>query len=663
MKQCRINKLNIQSKIDNLLKDFSIVKFSTSEKYIKYGSLILDEINLKLKTKSIVHETGKSFYALFDKAVIETTDLVKELEKIENGDTLTFQILNKVELEKIPQHTLTQLLFNSIATPNHKSLTFNNLTGKLYLFDTNHFKISNSREKEQVFKIVGIELYVAPNCSLQLNVKTFSSILLNKKMDFSNKKIQEYPKYTFVHSTNTLKRVLPSEKISSDNIFILKQTLKNGRLEKNFVSFLNFKSLNEFEKTKIGILNKALKTINSKLSDYIEINFVNISIEQTIRYKNAINISNAQETLHLVDKINDEDSIEVINTLKDELTKSFPKSTIKLSKKENKNGLNINLIHNKSHYQKYNLKDLYKPTNNNQHITIEDFKSSKASLNTVVKELMIKSDIKNNQISIVDWNAYNYENNWVFGLKRNDEFYFITINPEGKLHYEKFESNLFNQNEYDELCNIFDEDINVEFIVKDDIGNINIIKRTNNFPIPEFETIYEVLANESKKIILTKNEAIGYIKEVFSALEKQDDLINKIQSLEVWSKKTLLSSFENRNDRKEFALKIQSETGEILNSYLRNATRYEILDSQLDIHRFQYENKNFYYVGVKGQGIKYEMSRASIIREISTHKNSSFIFDKLLPLMNVDFVKNGDLTVVPFPVKFLNEYIKSKSVL
>ncbi|MFL0070076.1 hypothetical protein, partial [Tenacibaculum maritimum] len=357
-----------------------------------------------------------------------------------------------------------------------------------------------------------------------------------------------------------------------------------------------------------------------------------------------------------------EDSIEVINTLKDELIKSFPKSAIKLSKKENKNGLNINLIHNKNYYQKYNLKDLYKPTNTNQHITIEDFKSSKASLNTVVKELIIKSDIKNNHISIVDWNTYNYKNNWIFGLKRNDEFYFITINPEGKLHYEKFESNLFNQNEYDELCNIFDEDINVEFIAKDDIGNINIIKRTNNFPIPEFEIIYDVLVNESKKIILTKNEAINFIKEVFDDLQKQNDFINKIQSLEVWSKKTLLSSFENRNDRKEFALKIQSEKGEVLNSYLRNATRYEILDSQLDIHRFQYENHNFYYVGVKGQGIKYEMPRASVIREISTHKNSSFIFDKLLPLMNVDFVKNRDLTVVPFLIKYLNEYINTNLI-
>lgn len=657
MKQQRINKLNIQFNIENILEDFSIVKFSTSDKYIKYGSLILDEINLKLKAKSIVHEKGKSFYALFDKAAIKTKKLVKELEKIENGDTLTFTILNKVGLNETPQHTLTQLLFNSVATPNHKSLTFNNLTGKLYLFDANHFKRSNSREKEQIFKIVGIELYVSPDCSLELNVKTFSSTLLKKKMHFSNKN-KKYPEYTFVHSTNTLKRVLHSENIPSENKFILKQTLKNGKLEKSSVPFLNFDNLNEFEKTKIGILNKALDKIKEKLSDYIEINFVNVPIEQTIRYKKTFDISKTQETLHLVDKINDEDSKDFINTLKDELIEGFPNSIIKFSEKEKKNGLNINLIHNKAYYQKYDLEDLYKSTNYNQHITIEDFKSSKASLNAVVKELIIKSDIGKEIISIVDWSSYEYNNNWIFGLKKNDEFYFITIDPKGKLDCEKFESNLFNQNEYDELCDIFNQDKKIEFIVKDDVGNINIIKRTNNFPIPEFEKTYKVLANESEKIILTKNEAIDFIKEVFDDLEKQKDFIDKIQSLEVWSKKSLLSSFENRNNRKKFALKVASETGEVLKSYLRNDIKHDLFDSQLDIHRFQYENKNFYYVGVKGKGIKYEMPRASIIREISTHNNSSFIFDKLLPLMNVDFVKNGDLTVLPFPIKYLNEYIK-----
>lgn len=33
-------------------------------------------------------------------------------------------------------------------------------------------------------------------------------------------------------------------------------------------------------------------------------------------------------------------------------------------------------------------------------------------------------------------------------------------------------------------------------------------------------------------------------------------------------------------------------------------------------------------------------------------------FEKLLPLMNVTFVHNGQLTIVPFPFKYLREYVK-----
>ena len=68
---------------------------------------------------------------------------------------------------------------------------------------------------------------------------------------------------------------------------------------------------------------------------------------------------------------------------------------------------------------------------------------------------------------------------------------------------------------------------------------------------------------------------------------------------------------------------------------------------------------NYYFVGTKGKGIQQTIPRASVIREIETHGMSEYIFDKLLPLMNVDFVKNGNLTVTPFPIKYLKEYINT----
>ncbi|WP_430409818.1 hypothetical protein [Kordia sp.] len=655
MQLCKTNKLSIQINFKELLTDYSIVKFSTTENYIKFGALVLDEISTKLKAKSIVFERGKSFYALFDKKIISRVDLARELEKIEYGDKLSFRILSLNEIKEINEHSISQLVVNSIASPKHEKLTYNNLTGKLYLFNTNHLKISTSKDKEQIFQIVGLEFYIDLNSCLQLNVRTFSSLLLSKSMDFSIKKISSYPKYTFVHSTKTLKRVLPSEKISIDSQYILKQTLKNGAMQKSSIPFLDFSNLKEFKNSKIGILTDVLNTINHKLSKYIKLNLHEVKINKTIRHSNVFDFKEFSKDVFLIDGINDEDSSEHLETLKNELKKLIFNSNIKVSKTEDKNGFNIKLIHDKSFYLKYEKIDPYKSSSSVQHITLEDFKvNSKASLKAIIKELVIKNDINKEQISIINWSSFNYKNKWIFGMKDEMDFFFLTIEPNGKIKFEKFEANLFNQNEYDELCTIYDEENNIEFIVKDDIGNVNIIVKTNNYTIPEYEEISSVLEKESEKIVITKAEVINLINQIFDK-EKTSKYNAQITLLNTWDKESLLNCFTNRSEKKKLVEKIQENTGEILKSYFRDKKRYEILDSQLDIHSFNQNGGKYYFVGIKGKGIQQTITRASIIREIKVYKNSEYIFDKLLPLMNVDFVKNGDLTVLPFPIKYLRE--------
>jgi len=109
-----------------------------------------------------------------------------------------------------------------------------------------------------------------------------------------------------------------------------------------------------------------------------------------------------------------------------------------------------------------------------------------------------------------------------------------------------------------------------------------------------------------------------------------------------------LNCFKNRNDKKIFVKKVKEE---VLKSYFRDKSRHEILK----IHSFQENESNFYFVSIKRKGIQHIISRASIIREIVTYGKSEYVFDKLFLLMNVDLVKNRDLTVLPFPIKYLRE--------
>ena len=59
--------------------------------------------------------------------------------------------------------------------------------------------------------------------------------------------------------------------------------------------------------------------------------------------------------------------------------------------------------------------------------------------------------------------------------------------------------------------------------------------------------------------------------------------------------------------------------------------------------------------------MKYNMERASVIREVQAVENSPLIFKDLLPLMGVEFVRYGMLTVMPFPFKYLREYAMKTS--
>ena len=96
------------------------------------------------------------------------------------------------------------------------------------------------------------------------------------------------------------------------------------------------------------------------------------------------------------------------------------------------------------------------------------------------------------------------------------------------------------------------------------------------------------------------------------------------------------------------------------NTYLRGkAPRQELLSAITDIKLFGQGDRKYYFVGIIGEGMRTNVAHAANIRMVEPYKNSILRFEDLLPLMNVTFVRNGQLTVMPFPFKYLREYIQS----
>lgn len=86
--------------------------------------------------------------------------------------------------------------------------------------------------------------------------------------------------------------------------------------------------------------------------------------------------------------------------------------------------------------------------------------------------------------------------------------------------------------------------------------------------------------------------------------------------------------------------------------------REELLQSCLDIKLFEECGNQNYFVGTIGEGMRWNIQCASAVRNIEGYHGAPLMFERLLPLVNVSFVRNGQLAVVLFLFKYLRKYLQ-----
>lgn len=667
MKNVLTSLIELELYSKNILDDLVIVQFTTSENYIPYGALFLDQFIYDLKASSVLFEKGKSLYTLFNKNEFKKIDLVKELENLKGGENLMFLVIDSItSFQKIPEYLIAQLLINTMSSPKNELLKFNNLTGGLYVFNNSMLEITKTKTEERlVRKIKAMEFRINKDLSLNFGVRTFSSLLLRKSIDITNEKLNKEAKYTFSYATKSMRRILPSEESNfrATDIFVKRSSGKNS-----IVPFLDFDDLESFNESKVGIIFEILNSVKNKLPKYLSIGFKENNISETHRTKRNSGVSvlkslnNNNNVLNIVDLTDEEDFSVQIDQLICTIENVVPDLKIKRTNSLDSSSFNIRCIHNKDYYDKYKLDDAYdRSIANVQHLTYEDFDfKSEPSIKAILKEIVIKNDIQNKKLSLVDWKAYEFTNDWIFGIKdENHNYFFVTVKPNGKLIFAREENPRLSPLELQRLMTIYDSYSNIEGIILDPDGNVNVILRTNLFTIPDIEFIQSQLKSASENIKLDKATVIACLKELTNNSEAYDEYV---KIFEDWnepliSKKDVLSIVSHRAHKKKLNELIFKKTGILMKTYFRDKNRFEIMDSNLDIHTFQDDGQLHYYVGTIGQGIKTSIPKASVVRKIINIDDGSIFFDQLLPLMNVDFVRYGDLTVIPFPFKYLREWI------
>lgn len=594
----KTNQLTYQFNQERFLESYDIFCIRTSETYFKNGTAMIDAPLLSNQVCSVLFKSGREIFVLMKHNDANISLLKAASAKAEGADRIT---ISQAAADTLKDDVVLQLLLNSLGNYESALLKFNNLTGHLYCFHPKWLVRGRKNEADVIFKVPCLELSVSPEFRLNMEVRTLTSELLRSKIEFKKKKFEDYPKYVFA-GHNTLRRSLRGD---VGPRFIMRQT-KNAKTE---LVFLDIQNIDRFNQSKMGILASVLENFNEKFFGIAQLEFADITNYKSLDYTRVA----ANENKQVITKLLRAKPIKIVDCIGDECSDIFCKEIsevlflkygIKASrgKRIAKNHLNIRVIHNKAFYA--DSEDVHRVYDDVsvQHVTFEDFSEcSEFAISTVVNEMLIKDDLARQSISLFDWSTLGLQEDIDFGIEATTEeahtkYIFMRIHPDGTFDISEQTFDLFEFSRYNQCVEIFEgAKINAEKvkgIVRDARGNINIIKDTGWFTIPEIHSIKAELASGNTKL---------------RGKEKRDQL----------------------------------------------------LSSCLDIKTFKEGASQYYFVGTIGNGMRALINRAANIRKIEAYEQSDLIFEKLLPLMNVTFVRNGQLTVMPFPFKYLREYAKS----
>lgn len=575
---------------------YDVYYLETIDKYIKRGAYILDVAELDNNIKSIKFESGKRVYLMLQINPDNKDKLKGLLQGIEDGDKYS---IGKADVSELSDDIIVQLLLNALGSYDSEFLKFNNLTGHLYCFHTDWIKHGKEKNADVIWRVTCLELSVTKEMCLNLNVRTFTSELLRNRITFTKKKFEDYPKYVFA-ANNTLRRRLKDD---NETCFIMRQI--DGT--KTEIPFLDLQNIAKFQHTKMGVLNSVLNTFNEKYSDMCKIEFACKEISSRLDYSKSVQKENAkrikdvleEKGVQLIDQIDDEYSAIFTQNIKALLESKYEISPT-IGKRVSKDKLNIMIIHNAEYYNGVNdPHDKIYEDAVVQHITFEDFSdSSEFAIATVVHEIIIKKDIQERKISLFDWSNLGFEESVSFGIETEIEdikrYFFITVNPDGSFDITEREFTLFEMNEYTEMVEIFEQG------------------RT------DYETVKGVIRFADGSINVIKDAGLFTVPEISEIAELLDNGDNKLRGKE---------------------------------------RREELLPSCLDIKMYGDNGRCYYFVGTIGEGMRQNIQRACVIRSVEGYAGSEVKFAQMLPMMNVTFIHNGQLTVLPFPFKYLREYV------
>lgn len=668
-----LNRLSYSIDHKKIDEAYDIFEIKTSEQKLRPNAQILDMPSNELTVRSICFPGyGTSLYVLLLHDCENRMKLASCFNTLEGGNRLS---IKKRSCASIPQNTLAQLFLNQLPNLEHALFSFHNLTGRLYYFNPSWISESQIR---------ALEFRIDENDCLGVNVQTFTSLAKKQYLSFEKLKLNDYPRYVMGNSA-TLRRMLAKEDMPECRQFIAR-TFKNS---KSAISFFDFSDLQEFNASKVGAIAQVVEAFNERYEGMISLAFRKAGLYESIVFDKRKKPT--EERNERVASVLRDGGIAVVDAVGDEISKIMAQALVteitnnekyrglapELSAQVVPESLNLRIIHNKEYYEDDD--DQYEHVDSAvvQHVTIEDFNAfKKPYVTSILKELAIKHDITHRRFSTFDWPSYRLRGRYIFALPFLEEggkreICFMSVEPDGRFAFKTTPLNWCDDPEYAKYANAAINALGakerghkaLEGLVVDPEGHVNIIWRTNLFPIPNYPDLKKELHASSREHH-DKDLIVSILKYLASdtgdeAYLPMAGVLEAEQGSSV-SKKRIDELIKEhprpKVARQEINEELYERTGYKLRSSIKGKeTREHLYDAILDIKYLPEES--MYWVGSIGNGLNnFKIERGCPVRQITGHNDDSVFFSDLLGLMNVDLIRNAQLTVLPFPFKYIREY-------
>lgn len=638
-------------------------------------SLIPDLALQAARALAVVYEYGALCYILYARQNLDYKNLKKVLES--ESEDISLREIPSTELK---DHLLAQLLCNAMPALGADGRMYHNLTGKLY-YQQAAWRQGRG-EVPRSFWTLRIQL-TWDRC-VKLSVVTFCQAERKRGA-------QAEAQYLFDTKSGYLRRLVQGDPDRTSPRFVI------GSLDhthKHTVPFLEFGSWEDFQRCRVGVLHRFLQDVKELLAPYLILHVLSLPEDLRLGDKELdprsenIKARLREVPLYLEDTVENATSAVLADLLRREL-EQYSGITLRNGAPNPGEAL-FRIVHNKETYADCPERDPYRKAPRHcavQHLTVEDFQLSgldragakpkeDASLRKVLQEMAVKLDVLHGQITCYDWEALGYEAavNFVIpddasGKDKILSYRRLRVFPDGRLQFSRWQDQmLWEDAEQEKIAAAFhnkfgSRDSDVEGIVYENPDNIHIIRRTERFTLPRADQLNALLASTRDEEWLDVTPLLSVVQSLVPDAEEKER-----QNLEILCSD--LAELAPQAPRRQLraCLKLKTKLGKYVNReiYARTGVRIgsgikgmdvleELMGGALGICQFTQGNAQYYYGGRLPKSLQHSLPHACRIRKVTSTGGTPH-FERYLPLMEVEFVRAGAWTVLPFPFKYLREW-------